>query len=382
MQKPGDEIKRYLTDRGWTQEDLARVLDRPLSNINWIINGKTAVTPNTAMALGAAFGTDPEKWLQLEAKYRLSLAASDSEAIGRRARLYEYAPVKDMEKRGWIPKAESAEDQEAVLCQFFEVKSLNDQAQISVATRKPARSAPLNASQRAWCFRAKHLGRILQVAPLKKKSLGPTADRLRELAAYPEEARHVSRTLAECGVRFIVIEPLPGSRIDGATIWLDESRPVIAVSLRYDRVDAFWFTLLHEFYHVVHEHASVDDDLCGDTQMPSIVKDEAERLADREASARLVPTNKLDSFIMRVGPLYSKPRINQFAQTIRIHPGIVVGQLQHRGEIGYSANRGMLIKIRDIVISEAVTDGWGRHVHVDTSRRIPNGSKTEKETKE
>jgi HTH-type transcriptional regulator/antitoxin HigA len=69
---------------------------------------------------------------------------------------------------------------------------------------------------------------------------------------------------------------------------------------------------------------------------------------------------------MRVSPLYSKTRIIQFAHTIQIHPGIIVGQLQYRGEIGYSANREMLVKIRDIVIDSALTDGWGRSVQIGT----------------
>ncbi len=367
MEKPGDEIRKCLRDRAWTQGDLAKVIGRPLQTINAIIVGKKAITPETAISLGAAFGTGPEKWMNLESAYRLALAKSNTDSVEKRAKLYECAPIKDMERRGWIDPAASAEEQERILCRFFEVGSLDEEPRISVATRKSARSTPLKPSQKAWCFRAKQLARILQVPALKRKALKQTAGRLRELAAYPEEARRVSRILAECGIRFLVIEPLPGTRIDGAAIWLDEDRPVIALSLRYDRIDAFWFTLLHEFYHVVHEDASVDDDLCGDGQMPSLAKDDAERLADTKASAQLIRTDILESFIMRVGPLYSKSRINQFAHRINIHPGVVVGQLQHRGEIGYSANREMLVKVRDIVVNEAVTDGWGRRVHIDTN---------------
>jgi HTH-type transcriptional regulator/antitoxin HigA len=49
----------------------------------------------------------------------------------------------------------------------------------------------------------------------------------------------------------------------------------------------------------------------------------------------------------------------QFAHRIKIHPAIIVGQLQHRGEIGYHANREMLLKIRESIIQAALTDGWG-----------------------
>ena len=71
----------------------------------------------------------------------------------------------------------------------------------------------------------------------------------------------------------------------------------------------------------------------------------------------------MDSFIRRVGPLYSKQRIVQFAHRVKIHPGIIVGQLQNRDEIGYSANREMLTKVREVVAQTALTDGWGRTIN-------------------
>jgi len=364
---PGDEIRRLLQKRGWTQADLARIIKRPLPTINAVIQGKKTITPEMAISLGAAFGIKPENWMRLESKYRLSLAKTNPNQIEKRALLYDYAPIKDMERRGWIPHTTSVQEQEKSLCQFFEINSLEEEPQISVVTRKPTEAQTLTAEQKAWCFRAKHLGNALQVPLLKKSTLKKASLELRELAAFPEEARHVPKILAEYGIRFLVIEPLRNSKIDGATIWLDEDSPIIVVSLRYDRIDGFWFTLLHEFFHVVHEDASIDDDLCGDGQIPSIAKVGAERKADAEASDILVPTEKLNSFVLRVSPLYSKTRIIQFAHTIQIHPGIIVGQLQHRGEIGYSANREMLVKVRDIVANSALTDGWGRSIAVNVN---------------
>lgn len=64
------------------------------------------------------------------------------------------------------------------------------------------------------------------------------------------EIRKIPRVLADMGVRLVVVEALPQTRIDGACLWLDKVSPVVALSLRYDRVDAFWFTLLHELNHV------------------------------------------------------------------------------------------------------------------------------------
>ena len=61
-------------------------------------------------------------------------------------------------------------------------------------------------------------------------------------------------------------------------------------------------------------------------------------------------------------PLYSKERIRGFAARLRVHPGIVVGQLAHRGQIGFGHSREMLEKVRHIVVEAALVDGWDQSI--------------------
>ena len=61
---------------------------------------------------------------------------------------------------------------------------------------------------------------------------------------------YISDILSEFGVRFLILEHLPKSKIDGAVFWLDKKSPVIVLSLRYDRIDSFWFSLAHELGHI------------------------------------------------------------------------------------------------------------------------------------
>jgi HTH-type transcriptional regulator/antitoxin HigA len=70
----------------------------------------------------------------------------------------------------------------------------------------------------------------------------------------------------------------------------------------------------------------------------------------------------MDSFIRRVGPLYAKERIIQFSHKMKIHPGIVVGQLQNRKEVGYASSRDLLVKVRELITATALTDGWNQTV--------------------
>ncbi len=361
---PGEHLRGLLQEKGWTQDELAAITGHSRQQINRIISGEHGITAEMAIALGAALGMSPRYWLELDNLNRLAQANNNAEAVSQRARIYELAPIKDMQRRGWIAQTKQLNEMERELCKFFGVESLAEPPGFPVATRKTASLGDLTPPQRAWCFRARELATCIT---LPRRTKSPQTDgfirALRRLAAYPKEVRRLPETMADYGVRLVVVEPLPGAKIDGATFWLNDDSPVIAVSVRYDRIDAFWYTVMHEVAHVQNKDAlSVDTDLSGDYMASTLLKDDTEQRADREAAAALVPPNKLDSFIRRVGPLYSKPRIIQFAHTIKMHPGIIVGQLQHLGELGYSAHREMLVKIRDHISAVALTDGWGRTI--------------------
>ena len=276
-QLPGERIRQLLIERGWTQDDLAQILDRPRPTVVNIINGKKSITPETAIALAAAFGTTADYWMGLETQYRLALAATDSSGVEHRRHLYDVAPIKEMERRGWIKPTNSAEELERELCQFFGVESLEHEPQITVATKRPSSNEPLTAAQRAWCFRARQLARIVYAEKFNPDLLPHCEKRLRELAAFPDEARNVPKVLAGYGIRFVVIEPLASNRIDGAAFWLSADEPVIALSVRFDRIDAFWFALGHEFAHIKNGDASVDAELVGESATPSEGKTDIER---------------------------------------------------------------------------------------------------------
>src|SRR5947209_6020732 len=121
---PGEYIRAELAKRGWGQAELAKVVGRPLPTVHEIIQGKRAILPQKAR--GAAFGTGGLLWLQRESAYRLSLVDQSDPETRERARLFGLAPVKDMERRGWIAPSRQARELEAELCRFFQVRSLEE----------------------------------------------------------------------------------------------------------------------------------------------------------------------------------------------------------------------------------------------------------------
>jgi HTH-type transcriptional regulator / antitoxin HigA len=361
---PGEFIKVELQQRGWTQADFATIIRRHVPVINELLQGKRVLTPEIAVAIGIAFGTGPTIWLERENAYRLSLLELDDCEIQRRTRLYEMAPIKDMQKRQWIADTDNPAELEGELCRFFRIQSLDEEPHILASARQTSKADEFTAAQRAWAFRASHLAGNINARKFDRRQFNAKFIELRTFANSPERARHIPGWMAEQGVRLVVVESIPKTRIDGAALWLNEKEdsPVIVLSLRYDRIDAFWHTLVHEARHIANgDRLSIDSNLFGETKQPST--DQIETRADSEAADFLIPKDKLESFIIRTQPYFSKERIMQFAVRIGVHPGIVVGQLQHSGKILWKANREMLDKIRDYITTTAATDGFGKQFY-------------------
>jgi HTH-type transcriptional regulator/antitoxin HigA len=276
-------------------------------------------------------------------------------------------PIKDLIRRGWLEPSENIEVLETRVLSFLGVKTLDDAVEpLACAARKSTSYTETTPAQTAWLLRVRRIAETMVVAKRFTEQLFERAlTFLRNLMVHEQEARHVPRVLSEAGIRFLIVEHLPHTKIDGVCLWLDASSPVVALSCRFDRIDSFWFTLAHELGHVKHQHGlnapvKLDADLDGtllDDECPS-----EERLANEFASNLLVPSDALQDFMARVRPLYSRQKINGFAAVQRVHPGIVVGQLHGHHEIGYAHSREALTKVRDVVVESALTDGWGNFI--------------------
>ena len=362
---PGEFIKEELEARGWMQDDLAEIMGRPVRLINEIIAAKRGITPETAKGLGDAFGTGAQFWMNLESAYRLSRVRTPDNPVQRRAAIYGKAPVRHMMKRFWIESSENIDVLESRLRHFFDTNNLDEIPSLWAVARKSTSVVPFTPAQTAWLHRAKQLARSQSAAPFTESRFTRGFERLHDFLVNPENIRRIPTILKEAGIRFLIVEPFPHSRIDGACFWLDNKLPVVVLSLRYDRIDWFWYTLMHELGHIHNKDGignsndiPLDTDLFSDlTQNED--KPLFEKEADRFAVEFLVPQNKLDDFIKNSNSHYSKKRIEDFSAELKVHPGIIVGQLQHRNEISYAYYRETLVKIRHLITESALTDGWG-----------------------
>jgi HTH-type transcriptional regulator/antitoxin HigA len=82
---PGEFIADELDARGWSQADLARILNRPYQHVNLLVKGKRRINAEIASELAAAFGTSVEVWINLQASWDAYQAPAPNREISKRA---------------------------------------------------------------------------------------------------------------------------------------------------------------------------------------------------------------------------------------------------------------------------------------------------------
>ena len=363
---PGEYLSDELEARGWSQTDLAEILGRPAPVVNQIIKGKRSITPEIAKELGAALGTSAMLWLNLEAAYRLHHYEEPTPTrIARHARLREKFPVSEMVRRRWIEPSDDPAVLEGQVLRFFGISQIEETPRLAHAAKRTGYPGTINGAQRAWLFRVKQLAQAIPVKPYSEQALREAIPRMRTLLRVPEGVQQVPGILAECGVRFVIVEHVASSKIDGVCFWLDQKplAPVIGMSLRLDKIDNFWFVLRHEIEHILRGHgreeAIVDMDADVAAIEPGPATSEEERLANVAGADFCVPENEMANFILRHNPLFSEEKILNFAQRLQVHPGIVVGQLQRRTG-RWKLFRPYLAKVRHLIAPVAMADGYGQ----------------------
>jgi HTH-type transcriptional regulator/antitoxin HigA len=353
---PGEFLADELESRGWTQTEFAEIIGRPQKLVNDIVNGKRGVTPETAADFAAAFGTSAQFWMNLETAWQLSKVHPRNDSIARAAKLRERFPVREMIKRGWIVDGQhSVSALERHLAAYFDLKSVDDPIQFKHAARRNYQSEVTNI-QWAWIYRVNQLATALQVPQFSSRALRAKIPDLEKLMTEPEEIRHVPRILMECGVRLVIVEPIPGSEIQGVCFWIDNKSPVIGLTLKGDQIDKFWFDLWHEISHVLNGHGK--NGLIIEVDFDQSSTNEDEKTANRDAESHCVPIGPLKDFILRHNPMFSEKNLLGFARIVKRHPGIVAGQIQ-RLTGRWDLFKKHQPRIRHIITQTALTDGYG-----------------------
>jgi HTH-type transcriptional regulator/antitoxin HigA len=149
---------------------------------------------------------------------------------------------------------------------------------------------------------------------------------LAQLSADNDGPEAAVATLAGLGIAFVALPHLPGTHLDGAAMLRGDGTPVIALTLRYDRIDNFWFTLLHELAHVTRHLTDDAEIILDDLDIGSSL--DIEREADRMAQTALIPDELWST--LPEGTYVSTAHVIELADRAGVHPAIVAGRWQQQ----------------------------------------------------
>ena len=318
---PLEAIAVYLDRKGMSRRDLVPIIGSR-SKVSEVMSGKRSITMPMARALHKHLGIPAEELLKEPTKNSTG-KTDDIE--------WKKFPLSQMAKRGWIEqKANLQENAEQLIRELMQragskdlVTALyrkNDQNRANAKTDAYA----LNA----WCWQVLAQAREREWKKPYRTQRDAT-QLIREVAKLSPATDGPLRAveyLRERGIAVEIVPHLPRTHLDGAAMKGEGERPVIGLTLRYDRIDNFWWVLMHELAHVTSHLEDENSAFIDDLRLES--SDAKEEEADRLAEEILIPRDVWEhcEAAERPTPL----TVTALAQELGIHPAIVAGRARKK----------------------------------------------------
>lgn len=322
---PVEAIKFRMDQLGLTRKDMVPYIGTK-SKVSEVLNGKRPLTLAMMRSLNKNLGISAEVLLK-EPGAGFPNEMQELE--------WHRFPVVEMAKRCWIPKVDDVKEKAEELMRVF-ISQAGGIETVSAAFFRQGKGTRYNSKMdpyalTAWCIRVLTLARK---NPLKNKYVKGSLKLsvLQEVArlSYFENGPLLAREyLGKQGIHLIVVSHLPKTYLDGAAMLLPDGTPVIGLTLRHDRIDNFWFCLLHELAHV-SKHLSVSKRIIVDDldlrRHDADAEDEIENEADEMTRHGLIPKKVWDN-----KPIEGKAtaaKVYALAEKLKIHPAIIAGRIR------------------------------------------------------
>lgn len=335
---PGESILDLADERGWTQGELAQRLGYSEKHISQLINGKVPITVDAAQRLERVLGSSMDFWLALETNYQKHKARLEAEECHAKwVPWLDELPVKELMENHAIAKVRNvAKNKPGIVescLRFFGVASPDEwrghYAGMQVAFRRSRDEQSDVGAISAWLRLGERAVEKLEAPKYDKARFTKALTEIRTLTRELPEVFHprMVELLRMAGVLLAVVPAIPRTHVSGVARWLGPTRPLIELSLYGKTNDKFWFTFFHEAAHILlhAEGKEAKKSIFLDDPNASHSADKREQEANQWASDILIPQKYKNALDM----LRTKEAVRSFAESIGIHPGIVVGRLQH-----------------------------------------------------
>ncbi len=317
---PVEAIRFRMEQQNLSRRDLVPYIGSR-ARVSEVLSGRRPLTLSMMRALHSGMGIPAKVLLQDKGSVRLDESGVD----------WQKFPLREMVKRGWI--AEEVVDYrsqgESVLRRFFAPLGRSCPTFALLRQSQHVRSARQfdTYALAAWSARVVALADTKTSAPYRQGTVDLAfMTNVARLSVFDEGPRLAGEFLQKHGIRLVIVPHLPGTFLDGAALLTVAHGPVIGMTLRYDRIDNFWFCLMHELAHVARHMEGVKEPFYDDLDVAA-GEDPREKEADVMAGEALIP-----EAAWRNSPasrLRSPEAIQQLANKLGIHSAIVAGRFRH-----------------------------------------------------
>jgi HTH-type transcriptional regulator/antitoxin HigA len=318
MPSPIAAIEFRMEQAGLKPRDLIPMLGSRTA-VSEVLSGKRPLTLTMAHALHEALGIPAALLLKPAQKSLGSLISS-----------FAKFPLKAMYKLGWIAEASEKALQKLIKTLGPDVPEIQPMYRKNDTSRQNAQT-DVYALQ-AWCLRVlkEALDQRIKVTYEKGTVDEAFLQDIAKLSIHENGPLLAKAELAKKGIALVALQHLPRTHLDGAAFWFKD-RPVIGMTLRYDRVDNFWFCLLHELAHIGrHLDGEPKTSFVDDHSLRGTSKDPREHEADDWAEKALIPKPEWEASAAKSNQ--TPEAVMALARLVHRHPAIIAGRIRYEGK--------------------------------------------------
>jgi len=314
---PIQAIRFRMEQQGLQQRDLVPLIGSR-SKTSEILSGKRPLTLPMIRALNQN--------LKIPFDSLLNEQSDDSPSID-----WGKFPLKELIRRGWIAAGESSESALSTLKDFVSPVVGDSQLNPLFKRTRTVRSGrQMNEyALTAWCAQAlAKATKAREVSDYQRESLDQDfLKMLVQLSSDVDGPKEAVKLLARIGVILVIVPHLPQTYLDGAALRTKGGNPVIGLTLRHDRVDNFWFCLLHELGHIALHLSEISEGFFDDLDFETVEgEDKVEDEADHFAQEALVPSIAWSA--SAASKLRSPKAAESLARKLGVHPAIIAGRIR------------------------------------------------------
>lgn len=339
---PGEVLSAILKQKGISQKELSEAIGKATPVISDIIKGKRNVNAEIALLFAASLGElTAQEWMAIQSLYDIEHLEEDAKIIQQKNQIAIWNQLKSLVNINQLKK--KANIGESVSDNIEEILSYAGVANISGLEKKISaylscfkKSETVHADPRnllTWVIIARHISN--EQKPLSKQfdmahinELVASLNRIlfKNANLYVE----LTKALNEYGIKFFVVEKLDKVPVDGYSFW-EGDNPTIVLTKRFDRIDNFGFTLMHELGHICLHLSKdctcdyIETDKCSE-EKASGKEAEANKFATEHLLVN-IPYGELFKSIYQ--PYTAANYLMAMSNDFSVNVGIIIGQYHH-----------------------------------------------------